>query len=110
LHKIAGSDFGRRQPGPQGQGPGWALQTYSSKCLFASQIILPAGGAYLMHLQSAVYPSLAGRTEKQAIILANQYLKCLIQPEHIARFALFLAADDSAMCTAQEITVDAGWA
>jgi D-xylose 1-dehydrogenase len=48
--------------------------------------------------------------EKQEIILANQYLKCLIQPDHIARFALFLAADDSAMCTAQEIIVDAGWA
>jgi len=48
--------------------------------------------------------------EKQEIILANQYLKSLIEPDHIARFALFLAADDSAMCTAQEIIVDAGWA
>lgn len=48
--------------------------------------------------------------EKQEIILANQYLKSLIQPEHIAQFALFLAADDSALCTAQEIIVDAGWA
>lgn len=48
--------------------------------------------------------------EKQEVILANQYLKCLIQPEHIAQFALFLAADDSAVCTAQEIIVDAGWA
>lgn len=48
--------------------------------------------------------------EKQEVILANQYLKRLIQPEHIAQFALFLAADDSAMCTAQEIIVDAGWA
>ena len=48
--------------------------------------------------------------EKQEAILASQYLKCLIQPDHIAQFALFLAADDSAMCTAQEIIVDAGWA
>jgi NAD(P)-dependent dehydrogenase (short-subunit alcohol dehydrogenase family) len=48
--------------------------------------------------------------EKQEIILSNQYLKRLIQPEHIAQFALFLAADDSAMCTAQELIVDAGWA
>lgn len=48
--------------------------------------------------------------EKQEIILANQYLKRLIQPEHIAQFALFLAADDSGLCTAQEIIVDAGWA
>ena len=48
--------------------------------------------------------------ETQEVILANQYLKSLIQPEHIAQFALFLAADDSALCTAQEIIVDAGWA
>lgn len=48
--------------------------------------------------------------EKQEIILASQYLKRLIGPDHIAQFALFLAADDSAMCTAQEIIVDAGWA
>lgn len=48
--------------------------------------------------------------EKQELILANQYLKRLIQPDHIAQFALFLAADDSALCTAQEIIVDAGWA
>jgi D-xylose 1-dehydrogenase len=48
--------------------------------------------------------------EKKEIILANQYLKRLIQPDHIAQFALFLAADDSALCTAQEIIVDAGWA
>jgi NAD(P)-dependent dehydrogenase (short-subunit alcohol dehydrogenase family) len=47
---------------------------------------------------------------KQEVILENQYLKRLIQPDHIAQFALFLAADDSAMCTAQEIIVDAGWA
>ncbi len=48
--------------------------------------------------------------QKQEIILANQYLKRLIRPEDIAQFALFLAADDSAACTAQEIIVDAGWA
>ncbi|HCN89716.1 MAG TPA: 3-oxoacyl-ACP reductase, partial [Oxalobacteraceae bacterium] len=32
-----------------------------------------------------------------------------LMPDHIARMVLFLAADDSAMCTAQEFTVDAGW-
>ena len=32
-----------------------------------------------------------------------------LQPEHIARMALFLAADDSAMCTAQDFIVDGGW-
>jgi NAD(P)-dependent dehydrogenase (short-subunit alcohol dehydrogenase family) len=29
--------------------------------------------------------------------------------EDIARMALFLAADDSAMCTAQNFVVDGGW-
>ena len=38
--------------------------------------------------------------------------QCLQQPllaEHIAHMALFLAADDSAMCTAQDFVVDGGW-
>jgi NAD(P)-dependent dehydrogenase (short-subunit alcohol dehydrogenase family) len=38
--------------------------------------------------------------------------QCLAQPllaEHIARMALFLAADDSAMCTAHDFVVDGGW-
>jgi D-xylose 1-dehydrogenase len=38
--------------------------------------------------------------------------QCINQPlrsEHIARMALFLAADDSAMCTAQNFIVDGGW-
>jgi D-xylose 1-dehydrogenase len=30
-------------------------------------------------------------------------------PAHIAAMALFLAADDSAMCTAQDFVVDGGW-
>jgi NAD(P)-dependent dehydrogenase (short-subunit alcohol dehydrogenase family) len=30
-------------------------------------------------------------------------------PEHVAAMVLFLAADDSAMCTAQDFVVDAGW-
>ena len=37
-------------------------------------------------------------------------LKAPVLPEHIASMALFLAADDSAMCTAQEFIVDGGWA
>lgn len=38
--------------------------------------------------------------------------QCIHQPllaEHVARMALFLAADDSAMCTAQDFVVDGGW-
>ena len=39
--------------------------------------------------------------------------QCINQPllgEHIAHMALFLAADDSAMCTGQDFVVDGGWA
>ena len=38
--------------------------------------------------------------------------QCINRPllaEHIAHMALFLAADDSAMCTAQDFVVDGGW-
>ncbi|HWW04450.1 SDR family oxidoreductase [Collimonas sp.] len=43
-------------------------------------------------------------------IKRNQCLPGKLQPWHLARMVLFLAADDSAMCTAQEFIVDAGWA
>jgi NAD(P)-dependent dehydrogenase (short-subunit alcohol dehydrogenase family) len=43
-------------------------------------------------------------------IARGQCLAQPLQPEHIARMALFLAADDSAMCTAQDFIVDAGFA
>jgi NAD(P)-dependent dehydrogenase (short-subunit alcohol dehydrogenase family) len=39
----------------------------------------------------------------------NQCLPTRVQPDDIARMALFLAADDSAMCTAQDFIVDGGW-
>jgi NAD(P)-dependent dehydrogenase (short-subunit alcohol dehydrogenase family) len=32
-----------------------------------------------------------------------------LMPEHVAQLALFLAADDSLMCTGQDFIVDAGW-
>ncbi|WP_207458738.1 SDR family oxidoreductase [Azospirillum sp. SYSU D00513] len=40
---------------------------------------------------------------------ASQCIKDRVMPHHIAAMALFLAADDSAACTAQEFTVDGGW-
>lgn len=43
-------------------------------------------------------------------IKRNQCLPGALLPWHLARMVLFLAADDSAMCTAQEFIVDAGWA
>jgi D-xylose 1-dehydrogenase len=39
----------------------------------------------------------------------NQCLPARLQPADVARMALFLAADDSAMCTAQAFVVDGGW-
>lgn len=45
--------------------------------------------------------------EKQ--IAERQCLPDRVQPADIARMALFLAADDSRMCTSQQFIVDAGW-
>jgi NAD(P)-dependent dehydrogenase (short-subunit alcohol dehydrogenase family) len=40
----------------------------------------------------------------------NQCLPARLLPEDLARMVLFLAADDSRLCTAQNFIVDAGWA
>ena len=42
-------------------------------------------------------------------IARNQCLTSELKPEHISAMALFLASDDSAMCTAQNFIVDGGW-
>src|SRR5690606_20433938 len=39
----------------------------------------------------------------------NQCLKDPLMPTDIAAMALFLASDDSRMCTAQNFIVDGGW-
>jgi D-xylose 1-dehydrogenase len=39
-----------------------------------------------------------------------QCLKGRVMPVDLARIVLFLASDDSRMCSAQEFTVDGGWA
>jgi NAD(P)-dependent dehydrogenase (short-subunit alcohol dehydrogenase family) len=44
------------------------------------------------------------------LIDANQALKARVYPADIARMALFLAADDSQMISAQDFIVDGGWA
>jgi len=59
-------------------------------------------------------------TERQLALWVNeqtekaldeaQCLRGRIQPVDLARMVLFLASDDDRMCTAQEFTVDAGWA
>ena len=45
----------------------------------------------------------------RADIARGQCLQQELKPEHIARMALFLASDDSGMCTAQDFIVDGGW-
>ncbi|MFC0216866.1 SDR family NAD(P)-dependent oxidoreductase [Pseudochelatococcus lubricantis] len=42
-------------------------------------------------------------------IAERQCLTTRLQPSDIARMALFLAADDSRMCTSQQFIVDGGW-
>jgi len=42
-------------------------------------------------------------------IARSQCLKQRLQPEDISAMALFLASDDSRMCTAQSYIVDGGW-
>jgi NAD(P)-dependent dehydrogenase (short-subunit alcohol dehydrogenase family) len=42
-------------------------------------------------------------------IARGQCINQPLMPDHIAAMALFLAADDSAMCTAQDFIVDGGW-
>jgi len=47
--------------------------------------------------------------EARQDIARGQCINQLLQPDDIARMALFLAADDSGMCTAQDFIVDGGW-
>lgn len=47
--------------------------------------------------------------EGERQIAERQCLPDRLQPSDIARMALFLAADDSRMCTSQQFIVDGGW-
>ena len=47
----------------------------------------------------------AGRAD----IARGQCINKELMPEHIARMAMFLIANDSSMCTAQDFVVDGGW-
>ena len=48
--------------------------------------------------------------ESEADLMAKQCLKEKLYPPDVARMALWLAADDSRMVTAQSFVVDGGWA
>ena len=47
--------------------------------------------------------------EGEQVLQIRQCIKDHIKPYEVARMALFLGADDSKMCTAQNFIVDAGW-
>jgi D-xylose 1-dehydrogenase len=47
--------------------------------------------------------------EAEKDLMARQCLKRRLMPRDIANMVLFLAADDSAMCTNQSYVVDGGW-
>jgi D-xylose 1-dehydrogenase len=47
--------------------------------------------------------------EAEKDLMARQCLKRRLMPRDIANMVLFLAADDSAMCTSQSYIVDGGW-
>lgn len=47
--------------------------------------------------------------ESEKEIEKNQCLKSKVYPDDVARMALWLAADDSRMCTNQTFVVDGGW-
>jgi NAD(P)-dependent dehydrogenase (short-subunit alcohol dehydrogenase family) len=47
--------------------------------------------------------------EAEKDLMASQCLKRKLMPRDIANMVLFLAADDSAMCTNQSYIVDGGW-
>ncbi|KAK5995029.1 Sulfoquinovose 1-dehydrogenase [Cladobotryum mycophilum] len=47
--------------------------------------------------------------EYEQKVLGGQALKRLIKPVEVARLAMWLASDDSAMITNQSIRIDAGW-
>jgi NAD(P)-dependent dehydrogenase (short-subunit alcohol dehydrogenase family) len=47
--------------------------------------------------------------EGEQTMMAAQCLKRWLMPDEVARFALFLASDESSACTAQHYVVDGGW-
>ena len=49
------------------------------------------------------------RRSGKAEIARGQCINRDLMPIHIASMTLFLAADDSEMCTAQDFIVDGGW-
>jgi NAD(P)-dependent dehydrogenase (short-subunit alcohol dehydrogenase family) len=53
--------------------------------------------------------AMLGAEKSMQDIIDNQCLKASVMPEDISAMALFLASDDSRLCTAQHFIVDGGW-
>lgn len=53
--------------------------------------------------------AMLAREKSAKSIIENQCLKKSVMPEDISAMALFLASDDSRLCTAQHFIVDGGW-
>jgi len=47
--------------------------------------------------------------EGEKFLQVRQCLQDHVKPHDVAYMAMFLASDDSAMCTSQNYSVDAGW-
>lgn len=47
--------------------------------------------------------------DAERMLMERQCLPDKIQPEDVARLVLFLASDQSAMCTSQNFVIDGGW-
>ena len=47
--------------------------------------------------------------ESELSILARQCLKRKLQPIEVAKFVVFLAAEEASACTSQHYVVDGGW-
>jgi NAD(P)-dependent dehydrogenase (short-subunit alcohol dehydrogenase family) len=47
--------------------------------------------------------------EAEAALMRNQCIAQRVMPEDLARLVLWLAADDSRMCTSQLWVCDGGW-
>ncbi len=62
-------------------------------------------GWVITERQARLWLDDAGREE----IARSQCLPGFLKPDELARAALFLAADDSRMCTGQDYIVDGGW-
>ena len=64
-----------------------------------------APGWIMTERQKTKWLTPEGETE----LMTRQCLKRKLEPDEVARFALFLASDEASACTNQHYVVDGGW-